>query len=69
MDVIASYTRNGLAGPQVVQTGSNPFTASLGPLLDRLNTLSTSAGLDPVVLSAGSSTPGAPHRRLRPVSQ
>ncbi|MDP9113183.1 MAG: TolC family protein [Acidobacteriota bacterium] len=58
VDVIASYTRNGLAGPQVVQTGSNPLTASLGPLLDRLNTLSTSAGLDPVVLSAGSSTPG-----------
>ncbi len=57
VDLIASYTRNGLAGPQFVQSGPNPITASFGPLLDRLNTLSASAGLDPIVLSAGSPTP------------
>ena len=57
VDLVASYTRNGLAGPQIVQTGPNPLTASFGPLIDRLNILSASAGLDPVVLSAGSPTP------------
>jgi HAE1 family hydrophobic/amphiphilic exporter-1 len=57
VDVIASYSRAGLAGPEVVQAGGNPLTASFGPLLDRLNVLSASAGLDPVVLSAGSPTP------------
>jgi HAE1 family hydrophobic/amphiphilic exporter-1 len=57
VDLVASYTRNGLAGPQVVQAGPNPLTASFGPLIDRLNVLSASAGLDPIVLSAGSPTP------------
>ncbi len=57
VDLVASYTRNGLAGPLFVQTGPNPITASFGPLLDRLNTLSASAGLDPIVLSGGSPTP------------
>src|SRR5579871_6086521 len=39
VDLVASYTRNGLAGPQIVQSGPNPLTASFGPLLDRLNVL------------------------------
>ena len=29
----ASYTRQGLAGPEVVQAGGNPFTSSFGPSL------------------------------------
>ena len=56
VDLIASYTRNGLAGPEVVQIGGNPFTASFGPLIDRLNVLSASAGLTPINLSGGGST-------------
>jgi hypothetical protein len=56
VDVVASYTRAGLAGPQVVQ-GVNPITAAFEPLLDRLNTLSSTAGLGPINLgSLGSST-------------
>jgi len=57
VDLVASYTRNGLAGPQIVQSGPNPLTASFGPLIDRINALSASAGLNPVVLSGGSATP------------
>ena len=56
VDLVASYTRNGLAGPVIAQTGPNPFTASFGPLIDRLNVLSASAGLDPITLSGGGST-------------
>ena len=50
VDLVGSYTRNGLAGPVVVQSGPNPFTASFGPLIDRLNLLSSSAGLNPITL-------------------
>ena len=58
VDLVASYSRAGLAGPQVVQ-GPNPFTSAFAPLIDRLNTLSTAAGLDPINLgSLGGS--GAP---------
>jgi HAE1 family hydrophobic/amphiphilic exporter-1 len=53
VDVIASYTRNGLAGPQIVQAGPNPLTASFGPLIERLDILSASAGLPPINLSGG----------------
>jgi outer membrane protein TolC len=56
VDVIASYTRNGLAGPVIVQSGPNPITASFGPLIDRLNTLSALSGLDPISLNGGGST-------------
>jgi HAE1 family hydrophobic/amphiphilic exporter-1 len=43
----------------VAQTGPNPFTASFGPLIDRLNALSATAGLDPINLngSTGSAAP------------
>jgi HAE1 family hydrophobic/amphiphilic exporter-1 len=57
VDLVGSYTRNGLAGPVFVQTGPNPFTSSFGPLIDRLNLLSSSAGLAAVVLPAGSPPP------------
>ena len=59
VDLVGSYTRNGLAGPVVVQSGPNPFTSSFGPLIDRLNVLSTSAGLNPITLSTGSGAPPA----------
>jgi HAE1 family hydrophobic/amphiphilic exporter-1 len=57
VDLVASYTRAGLAGPQLIQT-SNPLTASFGPLFDRLNVLSTAAGLSPITLGTGGG--GAP---------
>src|SRR5262249_5515610 len=48
----------GLAGTQLAQ-GPNPFTAGFQPLVDRLNALSASSGLQPITLpSFGSS--GAP---------
>jgi HAE1 family hydrophobic/amphiphilic exporter-1 len=53
VDLIASYTRNGLAGPVITQSGVSPFTASFAPLVDRLNILSAAAGLDPINLSSG----------------
>jgi outer membrane protein TolC len=56
VDLVASYTRTGLAGPEIVQAGGNPFTASFGPLIDRLNILSASAGLNPISLGGGGST-------------
>jgi outer membrane protein len=59
VDVVASYNRAGLAGNQV-PVGPNPITGAFGPLIDRLNTLSTAAGLDPISLSGfggGSTTP------------
>ena len=56
VDLVASYTRTGLAGPQLAQAGGNPFTSAFGPLVDRLNVLSASAGLDPISLSGGGSS-------------
>ena len=58
VDLVGSYSRAGLAGPQVAQAGGNPLTSSFGPIIDRLNQLSTSAGLNPISLGGGSS--GAP---------
>ncbi len=50
VDVVASYTRAGLAGFQLPQA-SNPFTSGFVPLVTRLNELSASAGLPPVEFS------------------
>ena len=47
VDLVASHTRAGLAGVQIPQ-GPNPFVSSFTPLVDRLNTLSAAAGLDPL---------------------
>jgi len=58
VDLTASYSRAGLAGPQV-PAGPNPFTAGFQPLIDRLNTLSSSAGLQPITLPSFG-TSGAP---------
>jgi outer membrane protein TolC len=56
VDLVASYSHAGLAGPQVVQAGGNPLTASLGPLINQINQLSVLAGLPPVNLGGGGST-------------
>lgn len=57
VDLVATYTRAGLAGATVAQ-GVNPFTSSFGPLIDRLNLLSSDAGLGPITLpSTGGTTP------------
>jgi outer membrane protein TolC len=56
VDLVGSYTLAGLAGPLLVQT-SNPLTASFGPIIDRLNVLSTSAGLAPVTFNTGAGGP------------
>jgi outer membrane protein len=55
VDLVGSYTRAGLAGSQVIQT-VNPFTASFGPLIDRLNLLSATSGLQPITISGGGGT-------------
>jgi outer membrane protein TolC len=58
VNLIGSYSSAGLAGTQAA-LGPNPLTGGFAPLIDRLNTLSTAAGLQPIALpSFGSS--GAP---------
>jgi HAE1 family hydrophobic/amphiphilic exporter-1 len=57
VDLIGSYSHAGLAGPLAVQSGPNPLTASLGPLINQINQLSTLAGIPPVVLSSSSPPP------------
>ncbi len=56
VDLVGLYTRQGLAGPLAVQAGPNPLVATFGPLIDRINQLSTASGLDPINLSGGGST-------------
>jgi outer membrane protein len=55
VDLTASYSRAGLAGEQIAQ-GPNPLTAGFQPLIDRLNILSSTAGLQPLNLNFGAST-------------
>jgi HAE1 family hydrophobic/amphiphilic exporter-1 len=57
IDFVAQLSSSGLAG-QILQAGPNPITASFAPLINRLNDLSTIAGLPPIALSSGSSVPG-----------
>jgi outer membrane protein TolC len=56
VDLVAGYSRAGLAGVNLPQT-TNPFTSSFGPLIDRLNTLSETSALPPIVFGATSTTP------------
>jgi HAE1 family hydrophobic/amphiphilic exporter-1 len=51
VDLVGSYSLAGLAGPEAPQ-GANPLTAAFEPLIDRLNTLSAFAGLEPINLGA-----------------
>ncbi len=70
VDLVGSYTRNGLAGPIVVQTGPNPFTVEFWsadrPPKHSLDVCRTQS--DQSVHDQQPST-GAIGRRLRPVSQ
>lgn len=50
IDLIGSFTSNGLAGTALANTGG--FNSFLGPLYDRVNQLSSSQGLPPLVLDA-----------------
>lgn len=47
LDLVASYSAAGLAGTQI-QGGVNPFSAGNALILERLNQLSTGAGLPPI---------------------
>ncbi len=49
VDLIGSYTLAGLAGPQSV-LGVNPLTGGFAPIIDRINQLSATSGLQPIVL-------------------
>ena len=59
VDLVASYSRAGLAGIEPAQAAVSPFTSGFAPLVGRLNQLSTAAGLSPIDFSfgGGSSTP------------
>ena len=57
VDLVASYTRAGLAGPQAPPT-ANALTGGFVPVIDRLNALSTAAGLPPISFNlSGGGTP------------
>jgi outer membrane protein TolC len=56
LDFVGQFSSAGFAGKSV-QSGPNPITASFEPLIDRLNDLSTIAGLPPLSLGGGSSVP------------
>lgn len=50
VNLVGNYSLAGLAGPVAVQ-GPNPITGAFGPLIDRINTLSADAGLEPINLT------------------
>jgi outer membrane protein len=56
VDLIASYTSNGLSGSRLL-TG-NPFTSTTAILLDRVNALSGLAGIPAIPVPPGSDLPG-----------
>lgn len=56
VDLIAQYTTTGLSG--TLTSTANPFAGSTVLLLDRLNQLSGTLGLPPVVLPPGGELPG-----------
>jgi HAE1 family hydrophobic/amphiphilic exporter-1 len=55
VDLVASYTRSGLAGTQLVSAGGG-FASLFGPVYGRLNELSVAAGLPPVDTGSGTTT-------------
>jgi outer membrane protein TolC len=57
LDLVASYSAAGLAGTQL-QRGDNPFTAGNAAIIERLNQLSTTAGLPPIEIPT--TTTGVP---------
>ena len=57
VDAFATVSANGLAGSQVVSSGSNPFTSAFIPVINQINQLSTLAGIPPLPpISFGSSS-------------
>ena len=56
VDLIASYTSTGLSGTKILTP--NPFTATTGLILDRVNVLSGLAGLQAVPIPPSSDLPG-----------
>ncbi|MBL8239795.1 MAG: efflux RND transporter permease subunit [Bryobacterales bacterium] len=56
VNVVGAFVSSGLAG--AVVTGDNPFSASNGPLYDRLNRLSAGAGLPPLQPPSFGALPG-----------
>jgi HAE1 family hydrophobic/amphiphilic exporter-1 len=55
VDLIASYTTTGLSGAKILTP--NPFTATTGLLLDRVNALSGLTGLPPLVVPPSAPLP------------
>lgn len=58
VDLVASYSLNGLAGSQISGTAVDPFTASLSNLQTRVSLLSQGAGLAPLPAPSVQTTPG-----------
>jgi len=56
INLIGNYTNAGLAG--AIGTADNPFSSSNGPLYERLNRLSATAGLPPLQPPSFGSLPG-----------
>lgn len=54
IDAVASVSSTGVAGRVIGQ--ANPFTSSLGPIINGINSLNAAAGLPPLVVSSGTST-------------
>jgi HAE1 family hydrophobic/amphiphilic exporter-1 len=63
VDLIASFTGAGLAGTSVT-SGSNPLTSSFGPIIERVNELSTLNNLPPISLNGDSTGGGLPNNLI-----
>ena len=59
IDLVASFTGAGLAGTSITN-GANPLTGTFGPIIDRVNQLSTINNLPPLTLNntTGTGLPG-----------
>ncbi len=68
VDLVGSYTTSGLAGRTFVSASGNPLTSSFGPLFERLNTLSASQGLPPLVIDGGGNS-GVPTKFIGGLGQ
>jgi HAE1 family hydrophobic/amphiphilic exporter-1 len=57
IDAYATLTATGLAGHVMPASGSNPFSAAFGPLVNQINALSAQSGLAPLApISFGASS-------------
>lgn len=59
IDLVGTYTSSGLAG-HAIPPGPNPLTSGFGPLIDRLNTLSSLQGLSPLAAEFGAFSGAVP---------